>query len=277
MKKLILVFAFLLITVSSIYAQSSVNEYKYVIVPEHFDFLKESDQYNLNSLTKFLLEKKNFLVIMDNSDMPNDLAENRCMALNTKVTESNSMFKTRLKVQLIDCFNNIVLESGIGESREKDFQKAFHEALRGAFKTINVKHSYIPKKTEKKLLNKPEVKDAITESKPQIINKEIKPKTEPKIVKETVNVVKDTPVNKPIVKSEETIEVKKPSNVLYAQPITNGFQLVDNTPKVVMILLETAKKDVFIVKGQDAIVYKENSKWYLSKNSNDSKLLEIKF
>ena len=86
MKKLILVFAFLLITVSSIYAQSSVNEYKYVIVPERFDFLKANDQFKLNSLTKFLLEKKNFLVFMDNN-MPKELTENRCMALFTKVSK----------------------------------------------------------------------------------------------------------------------------------------------------------------------------------------------
>ena len=275
MKKLILVFAFLLITVSSIYAQSSVNEYKYVIVPERFDFLKANDQFKLNSLTKFLLEKKNFLVFMDNN-MPKELIENRCMALFTKVSKRNNLFNTKLKVQLLDCYNNVVIESNMGASREKDFQKAYHEALRNAFKSLSVDYTYTPKEAKEDEL---EVVAVTPKPEPQEIKikKEVEPKTETKIVKETVNVVKDTPVKKPIVKSEEIIEVKKPSNILYAQPIAEGFQLVDNTPKVVMILLETAKKDVFIVKGQDAIVYKENSKWYVSKNSNDSKLLEIKF
>ena len=244
-------------------------------VSERYDFLKVNDQFKLNSLTKFLLEKKNFLVFMDNN-MPKELTENRCMALYTKVSKHNNLFNTKLKVQLLDCYNNVVIESNIGASREKDFHKAYHEALRKAFKTLSVDYTYTPKETKEDEL---EVVSVTPKLEPQEIkiNKEVKPKTETKIVKETVNVVKDTPVKKPIVKSEEIIEVKKPSNILYAQPIAEGFQLVDNTPKVVMILLETAKKDVFVVKGQDAIVYKENSKWYVSKNSNDSKLLEIKF
>jgi hypothetical protein len=212
---------------------------------------------------------------MDNN-MPKELTENRCMALFTKVSKRNNLFNTKLKVQLLDCYNNVVIESNMGESREKDFQKAYHEALRKAFKSLSVDYTYTPKETKE---DKLEVVAVTPKPEPQeiIIKKEVEPKTETKIVIETVNVVKDTPVKKPIVKSEEIIEVKKPSNILYAQPIAEGFQLVDNTPKVVMILLETAKKDVFVVKGQDAIVYKENSKWYVSKNSNDSKLLEIKF
>ena len=43
-----------------IIGQRSLNEYKYVTVPNKFDFLKSDDQYQLNSLTKFLLEKKVF-------------------------------------------------------------------------------------------------------------------------------------------------------------------------------------------------------------------------
>ena len=53
----------LVLTVSiSSWAQSNLNDYKYVLVPEKFDFLKSNDQYQLNSLTKFLLQKKGFTV-----------------------------------------------------------------------------------------------------------------------------------------------------------------------------------------------------------------------
>lgn len=34
-------------------AQESLNGYKYVVVPEKFDFLKSEDLYQINSLTKF--------------------------------------------------------------------------------------------------------------------------------------------------------------------------------------------------------------------------------
>ena len=49
-----------LIVVSNVYSQSNLNDYKYVIVPNKFDFLKENDQYQLNSLAAFLFEKYGF-------------------------------------------------------------------------------------------------------------------------------------------------------------------------------------------------------------------------
>ena len=69
-------------------------------------------------------------------------------------------------------------------------------------------------------------------------------------------------------------------NILYAQKIENGYQLVDKTPKVVMIMLETNLENVFLVKNENAIVYKEDGFWYLSKNDGKQvtvKTLNIKF
>ncbi len=34
---------------------TNLNNYKYVLVPKKFDFLKEADQYQLNSLTKVFI------------------------------------------------------------------------------------------------------------------------------------------------------------------------------------------------------------------------------
>jgi hypothetical protein len=56
--------------------------------------------------------------------------------------------------------------------------------------------------------------------------------------------------------------------------------VVDTTPKIVMILLETGKSNVYIVKGKNAMVYKEDGFWYLSENEGDKvsvKPLNIKF
>ena len=80
---------------------------------------------------------------------------------------------------------------------------------------------------------------------------------------------------------ETTVEfMEEAKDVLYAQPIKNGYQIVDTTPKIVMILLETAKSDLFLVKDQDAMVYKEDGKWFISKNDGGKvsvKALNIKF
>ena len=54
MKKALLLILF--ICFANTYAQNSLNDYKYVIVEKQFHFQTEPNQYNLNELTRFLLE-----------------------------------------------------------------------------------------------------------------------------------------------------------------------------------------------------------------------------
>ena len=49
MKKIIVLLLFIS---SSIYAQKKINDYKYIIVPNKFDFASKEDQYQTSSLTK---------------------------------------------------------------------------------------------------------------------------------------------------------------------------------------------------------------------------------
>ncbi|HMC00318.1 MAG TPA: hypothetical protein VKN14_04675, partial [Flavobacteriaceae bacterium] len=145
--KIILAFT-LFFTLTSSYAQANLNDYKYVIVPNKYDFLKEADKYQLNSLTKFLFEKEGFTVIMQEDNYPKDMQNNRCLSLNSNVISSSGMFKTKLQVVLKDCNNNVVFESKVGETREKDYAKAHQLALRDAFTSFNeVNYSYQPNET----------------------------------------------------------------------------------------------------------------------------------
>lgn len=292
MKKVFFALSFILITLSSIYAQKTINDFRYVIVPERYDFLKENDQYSLNSLTKFLLEKENLIVYMDNSTIPKELAENRCLALYAKVTDHSKLFKTKLKIELLDCYNNVIVESELGQTREKEYKAAYHESLRNAYESIKgLNYSYSPSNEVTEIK-----KDAKITDKPELVavvqTKMVKPTPEPVKIKEVKEVqkpkakvvvapvpiaVSKTPEKKPEVKIEEPIVEKKPQDLLYAQPVANGFQLVDMSPKVVMVLLSTSLQDVYIVKGQDAIVFKKDGKWYHSKDSKSSKALNIKF
>jgi hypothetical protein len=91
-------------------------------------------------------------------------------------------------------------------------------------------------------------------------------------VKSSVKEVKDVVIVTVVPK----IELSSKMDILYAQPIENGFQVVDTQPKKVMILLDTGTPDVFIVKGKDAIVYKKNGSWVYALNSGeDLKLSSI--
>ena len=115
---------------------SNINNYKYVSVPDRFDFLKTSDQYQLNSLTEFLLKKNGFIVMNELKYYPSDLAENTCLLLDVNVEKIKSFLKTKLEVQFKNCKNQIIFKSEIGVSNEKDFKTAFHEALRASFISI---------------------------------------------------------------------------------------------------------------------------------------------
>lgn len=272
-KYIIALIAFVLLT--NMFAQSNLNNYKYVVVPQKFDFLKEADKYQLNSLTKFLLEKENFTVFLDYSDLPEDLSKNRCLGLFANVIENSGMFKTKLTLELKDCNNSIVFKSKEGTSKNKDYKKAFHEALRDAFKSFEaINYSYKQKKTKQKVVEVKPVEQSIKEKtvikETPIVEKSKVPKT-PKKDKFIIKEDKRRKVERTIIEQTEAYFT------LYAQRIDGGYQLVDSTPKIVMILLRTPKQDVYIVKGQDAIVYKSNGKWLKSANATASEVLNIKF
>ena len=60
------------------------TDYQYIIVPKQFSFQKEVNQFNLNILSKFLLEKNNFKCVWDDKIPENS---NSCDGLRiTKLT-----------------------------------------------------------------------------------------------------------------------------------------------------------------------------------------------
>ncbi len=114
------------------FSQTNVNEFSYLIVPEQFEFLSGRDEYQLNSLTKFLLNKRGFNTYMAD-DAPDAL---RCDGLYADVLEGKGVFKTKLTVIIKDCKGDVLLRSFEGVSKEKEYKKAYHEALRNAFRSF---------------------------------------------------------------------------------------------------------------------------------------------
>ena len=100
----LIVFCLLIAFQNFIFAQSDINNYKYVSVPDRFEFLKLSDQYQLNSLTKFLLKKNGFNLLEGSANYPKDLSENRCLLLNVDVLKLKGFLKTKLEVQFRNSF-----------------------------------------------------------------------------------------------------------------------------------------------------------------------------
>lgn len=295
MKHLVLIFSLSFFFSHNAFSQEDeinvevIDNYKYIIVPLKYEFLNESDKYQLNSLTKFLFNKYGYTAFLENDPFPDDLRSNRCLALKAEVVKDRGGFlSTKLIINLMNCNGELVVASKVGKSREKEFKIAYNLALRNAFETFQFyKYNYKPDpniealssnlNVESSALNDEETKKAQEEI--ERLKQEVAALKEEKKVEKAViiPVAETSSVNKKIEQSEALNEDRK---VLFAQPIENGFQVVDTAPKVVMILLETPKANTFIVKDQNAIVYKEDGFWYLSKNDGKSTSLEtlnIKF
>ncbi len=124
-----------------------------VIVPNRYAFQKEDNQYQLNVLTKFLLEKQGFKTYME-SEVPAELLQNPCDLLKADVKNESNMMTSKLQLVLNDCSNKTVFTSEIGKSREKEYKKSYQEALRNAFAgnaLTAFKTSYrVPAKVEEK-------------------------------------------------------------------------------------------------------------------------------
>jgi hypothetical protein len=222
------------------------------VVPEKFNFLKQNDQYSLNTLTKVLLQDKGFTVYFDNAELPSEIANNKCLALSADVLEKSGMFTTGLTLLLKDCKGNIVFKSKEGKSREKDYKVAYNIALRDAFTSLDqVTYAYNGS------TNEPTTQPVITTT-----------STTPVKIAEAAPV---TPV-----KATEAV-TNQPVGTLYAQAIANGYQLIDTTPKIVLTLLKTSAENYFIAGNAttNGIVLKKNEDWVFE-YYKDGKLISEK-
>ena len=256
----------LLFVMSCSYAQEII-QYKYALIPSKFDFLKEADQYQLNSLTKFLMEKQGFVAFLDSDDnMPEEMMVSNCSKVFVEVTSNGNFLATKLTVILKDCKGKILFTSQEGKSKIKDYKKAYHEALRNAFGSFNTLHYvYAPLKSESGAVA---VK---TVHKADIVAPAI-----------TVPVVTAAVATTNEVKTVQAQPTLNASELLFAQPITNGYQLIDSSPKVVMKIYNTSAKNTYTaVKGstQGVFILKDNE-WFFEYYQDDkliSEKVNVKF
>ena len=221
MKKTFSISLFLIFSLSTLFAQKNINSYKYILVPKQFEFQKSADQYQLNSLTKFLFEKSGFTVLFTDENFPADLAANSCLGLKTKINNDSGLFSTKMNVELTDCYNQVIFSTKEGKSKEKDYKKAYYEAVRMAFEDIeNLKYAYdgsVISNEKMKTDNKVEIE--------KLTVKEITPVVEVKATPE-VPKVKETPpmaIAKKIDKKEASEE--KPETVkTYVIPVVNSIE-----------------------------------------------------
>ena len=249
----------LLLSVMTINAQDDLNAYKYVTVPNRFDFQKSEDAYQLNSLLKFLFNKKGFEAVLNNETMPFALRTNPCLGVLAKVVNESNMFKTKVFIELYNCHNQVVLKTEIGESKEKDFKKGFQEAIRLAFKTIDdIPYNYINNKQVEDIIALPEKKIA-----PQILKLPIQKE---ELVLEEISILEPSPKNvianqkyqeKVVVIAENAAKIKARSiegkftantQTIVITQQGNQYTISDTQNNIIGILYQTSQANYFIVK-----------------------------
>ncbi len=206
MNKYVVAAVFLIFCFTKTFSQKDINSYSFVVVPDKYDFQFENDQYQLNSLTKFLFNKHGFHAYF-NKELPN---VDRCDGLWADVTRQSGFIWTKVRVTLKDCNGEVVYMSDEGRSKLKEYGKAYQEGLRGAFESI------IALGTKQKEL---EVFD-FTEEKP------------------TDEKATDTPKEEIVV--EETVEQTEPkkelpSEVLKKTEIRSSDTFYENSGKVFIL------------------------------------------
>ena len=263
----------LVFCISSSFAQN-INQYKYVEVPQKFDFQKENNVYNLNVLTKLMLEKYGFVAYMDDAVKPADAASNNCeKVLRAKIDEESSLFVRRLTVKLLDCQNNIVFTTKQGESSTKDLRVAYNQALRMAFESFDL----LNYKYEQKASNKT-VSAAANHSAEALLISRSPKSTEVKIVTED-NLAKAT--QRTTTDASAKAETQSVEIEFVAKKIENGFLLQSaSLPDIRM--QKSSIENYYIAQIGDlpAIIYKVGNLWKLDfyKNAKlESKVTSIKF
>lgn len=239
----------LLVSLSAI--GQSVNDYKYAIVPSEFKFLDGPDQYRMNTFTKMYMEKYGFVTYFDTDILPQEASFSNCNKVYVDIQSSSTMFTTILKVVLKDCTDKVLFTSGEGRSREKDNKIAYPIALREAFSSFDaLGYKYNGTVTEVSHSTVRTTNDGTT-----ITSETIQPKSQP------------------------SIDV---GAQYFAQPIKGGFQIVDNTPKVVMILRNTSANGVYLAEQTTlrGILFSRQDSWvfeYYDNGKLASQILKIKF
>lgn len=142
MSKKLLILAILFISALGM-AQSGLNDYNMAIIPSKFSFQKEDNQYRINSTIKSFLKQKGFEVYLSNDALPEGFMDYNCNKVFVNAVEDNSMFKTAIKVEFKDCKGVVLFTTDFGETREKEYAKAYNEALLLSLKSFEkAKYKY---------------------------------------------------------------------------------------------------------------------------------------
>ncbi len=239
--------------------QAQFNAYKYVVVPTHFEGYNQPNKYQTSTLIKYFLTENGYPAVYDNQQ-PTELRVQPCLGVFTRLHDTSGMFMTRVTIEFVDCEGKQVFETMEGSSRLKDYVQAYKEAIGNAFLSFSGRsYSYHPLATTPAVSAvqppAPAVKAEAAAAAAAV------PVDEPELVTEAAPVAEAEPIAAEAASQAAeaapsvapaaagvaaAVESVEEPETWYAQPIANGYQLVDRTPKIRMKLVNTSRKDTYI-------------------------------
>ncbi len=274
--------------------QVDLNSYKYIIIPKTLGEFEKQNQYLTSTLLKYEFVQKGFTAVYDDA-LPNDLLLDRCLGLTALLKDDSSMFSTKISIVLEDCQGREVFSSMEASNKIKEYTKAYKEAIQEAmvsFASFDYSYSEKDEVAEPITLSfKNDVKSLDSDSPASTMNSN---KNRSKVIRQTSTLedqsfksmepvasdIKQGATNKAF---ETTLDSAITNDLLlYAQPMTNGYQLLDNSSNVTMKLLNSSTENVFIGQAGDisGMVFQRDGIWifeYYSGTKRVQEELNIKF
>jgi len=219
----------LLMALNGTAQHTALNKYLYVWVPDKFKFQSDSNEYNINTLFKLHLKKAGFEAYLSTDDLPLEMMRAKCNYLVLQA-EKSGFLNTKIRWSLVDCNQEVLYTSAEGISKEKDVPLALRQAIAASFEAF-AQSGYQYEGRKPVLVDDPNSVDSNTEVEKRVLQEKV---------------------------------ADNPELFYFAQPIANGFQVVDSTPKVIMRLFHTTARNIFIgVKGDTpGVLFQKNNQWF---------------
>ena len=246
MKKKIIILFLIGLGLNYTYAQE-LADYKYIVVPQKFEFQDEPGEYDLNALTRFLFIKWGFNAYLENEELPADLNASGCNTLYTRA-DVGGFLSTKADIKLVNCRGQEVFRLPEGRSKIKEYKEGHQDAFRKAFAGLEelgytysdeiVEQAEIDENAEELIPEARKTSTAMQETK--TVKVSAVPKNNPSNVeiKEELKVVENnTPVQKPD-ENEALIEQDVKTNLVsedgsYSlRPVANGFEVYEANSKI---------------------------------------------
>ena len=132
-------FTIILLSAIGIAQAQEVNDYHYIIIPQNLTGF-ENNEYKIKNHLNQLLKDKNYKTISyNNANWPEDLRQNPCLGLTVDAKRVKSMMTNRIEVEFKNC-QNAVVATMEGNSRIKEFEAGFQDAIHKAIEKLPVSH-----------------------------------------------------------------------------------------------------------------------------------------